>query len=471
MVITLDKHKKPLGVCTERRARILLTKKRACVHKYFPFTIIVKDVDVREVKADAEYSIKIDPGSKYTGIAVVRTSDNTVVLYMQIEHRGEQVVKNLLTRNQARRNRRSRETPYRRPKWGNKTLAKGKKPGYETSRPDGWLPPSVKSIGDNIIIWAEKLRRLMNITQCSFEAVRFDTQLLDNPDIEGVQYQQGELFGYEVKEYLMQKYGHTCQYCGGKSDDPVLEWEHKIPRSKGGSNSVKNATLACHRCNQEKDARTPQEWLSAIKSKKRKTKLDEARIANIQKILENKSPLGSNRYCAWVNACRRYIERALFKIFGTVECSSGGRTKYNRTKLGLPKDHHYDALCVGSVPEEGYNDATNGYWLSAKAMGRGSRFRGKINECGIIVVKIPKGSKRRLGFQNGDIVAADQPKGKYAGHHVGRVMTRSSGSFDIRRTDGELVTVSYKACRILQHDDGYQYCYRHALKTPIPLGN
>ena len=75
MVITLDKHKKPLGVCTERRARILLTKKRACVHKYFPFTIIVKDVDVREVKADAEYSIKIDPGSKYTGIAVVRTSD------------------------------------------------------------------------------------------------------------------------------------------------------------------------------------------------------------------------------------------------------------------------------------------------------------------------------------------------------------------------------------------------------------
>ena len=234
---------------------------------------------------------------------------------------------------------------------------------------------------------------------------------------------------------------------------------------------MKNATLACHRCNQEKDARTPQEWLSAIKSKKRKTKLDEARIANIQKILENKSPLGSNRYCAWVNACRRYIERALFKIFGTVECSSGGRTKYNRTKLGLPKDHHYDALCVGSVPEEGYNDATNGYWLSAKAMGRGSRFRGKINECGIIVVKIPKGSKRRLGFQNGDIVAADQPKGKYAGHHVGRVMTRSSGSFDIRRTDGELVTVSYKACRILQHDDGYQYCYRHALKTPIPLGN
>lgn len=42
MVITLDKNKQPLGVCSERRARILLQKKRAYVRKYFPFTIVVK---------------------------------------------------------------------------------------------------------------------------------------------------------------------------------------------------------------------------------------------------------------------------------------------------------------------------------------------------------------------------------------------------------------------------------------------
>ena len=50
MVITIDKHKKPLGVCTERRARILLTKRRACVYRYYPFTIIVKDADVRSLE-------------------------------------------------------------------------------------------------------------------------------------------------------------------------------------------------------------------------------------------------------------------------------------------------------------------------------------------------------------------------------------------------------------------------------------
>ena len=58
-------------------------------------------------------------------------------------------------------------------------------------------------------------------------------------------------------------------------------------------------------------------------------------------------------------------------------------------QLGLPKDHHYDALCVGAVPEEGYHDLTNGHVLYAKAIGRGSRFRGKTNKCGVIIKKLP----------------------------------------------------------------------------------
>ena len=115
MVITLDKHKKPLGVCSERRARILLTKKRACIYRYYPFTIIVKDADINKMELRDEYRIKIDPGAKYTGIAVVRIKDNAVVFYQQIEHRGEMVKSNLDTRKMTRRNRRSRETRYRNP--------------------------------------------------------------------------------------------------------------------------------------------------------------------------------------------------------------------------------------------------------------------------------------------------------------------------------------------------------------------
>lgn len=171
-------------------------------------------------------------------------------------------------------------------------------------------------------------------------------------------------------------------------------------------------------------------------------------------------PFVSNRYCAWTNASRRHIEKTLFDIFGDVECASGGRTKYNRSRLGLPKDHHYDALCVGTVPEHGYKDLTNGYCLYAKAMGRGTRLRGQTNSCGVIVVKYKKAPRRVKGFQTGDIVVAEVPSGKYAGRHVGRVVARQSGKFDIRTITGDLINTNVKYCRVLQRNNGYRYQYK-----------
>lgn len=463
MVITLDKRKRPLGVCTEHRARTLMEKGRACVYRYYPFTIIIKDVDTRKMQPEGTFRIKIDPGAKHTGIAVVRNEDNAVVLFEQIEHRGEQIVSGLITRSVIRRNRRSRELRYRKPKWGNKQLAKGKKMQYNSPRPEGWLPPSERSIGDNVINHVNKLRRFLRITECSFEAVRFDTQLMDNPDISGTEYQQGTLAGYEIREYLLDKYGHTCQYCDGKSGDNVLEWEHIIPKSRGGSNSIKNATLACRMCNSDKDNMLLSEWIESINIKPKKNALDKARIQGIQNVETAKISGKSNRYCAWTNVLRKYIEKRLFTIFDEVECASGGRTKYNRRMLNLPKDHHYDALCVGSVPEKGYIDLTFGYVLYVKAIGRGTRFRGKINKCGIVTTKLGKRSKAVFGFMNGDIVLAEVPKGKYEGRYIGRVMTRASGSFDIRTTEGSLATVNHKYCRLLQKNDGYRYRYAAAM--------
>ena len=43
--------------------------------------------------------------------------------------------------------------------------------------------------------------------------VKFDLQKLENPEISGIEYQQGELFGYEVREYLLEKWGRKCTYC------------------------------------------------------------------------------------------------------------------------------------------------------------------------------------------------------------------------------------------------------------------
>ena len=76
MIIILDKHKKPLGFTTERRARKLMEARRACMYRKFPAVIIVKDVDSRDIEKLPSYRIKIDPGAKHTGIAIVCNETN-----------------------------------------------------------------------------------------------------------------------------------------------------------------------------------------------------------------------------------------------------------------------------------------------------------------------------------------------------------------------------------------------------------
>lgn len=455
MVITLDKRKRPLGHCTEKRARKLLEARRAVVYRYYPFTIIIKDIDVRKLDTAHDYRVGIDPGSKTTGIAV--TDDDKVILFTQIEHRGEQVVGNLKTRQFIRRNRRSRETWYRRCKF--KDVGK-----YETPRPEGWLPPSQRSIEGNVVTWVNKLIKLLGPCSVSLEGVKFDPQLMENPDISGKEYQQGTLYGYKMKAYLTEKYQHTCQYCGGESSDHRLEWEHMVPKSRGGSDTVKNATLACHECNQAKGDLAPEEWLASLKGKKKFSKLDSVRVACLEKVIAGKK-VGSNyRYAAWANAQRWQLWEDLKNLSGVTELewSTGGRTAYNRTRLGIPKDHHLDALCVGKhVPTGGFK-GLNQKILHVKATGRGTRFIGQCNKCGVITVKYDrtKRHKRVNGLQTGDIVRAEIPNGKYAGTHIGRIMIRASGSHDIRKADGTLVTGTKKSSySILQHMDGYAYKY------------
>ena len=451
MVIALDKRRKPLGFVTPKRARKLLEKKRAVVHKIYPFTIRIKDVDSRDFDTK-EYKLKIDPGSKHTGLSIV-DDNNNVYFLAELEHRGDVVKSNLETRHSARRNRRQRETRYRRCKWINHYLKKGSKYKAVSPRIEGWLPPSIESVENNIINFIKKYSKLINITKVSVENVKFDMQLLDNPDIQGVQYQQGELWGYEVKEYLLNKYGHNCQYCRGESKSAILEVEHMISKANGGTNSVKNLAIACQKCNQDKDSLNLDEWLKVLK--KSKKKLDKVRIECITKFLENK-PLVKKNYGAWVNSYRNRLINDIKKIpnIKEIELASGGKTKFNRLNLGLTKTHYYDSLCVGNVAE-GFKFKTPKV-LKVKACGRGSRFRGRTNSCGIITKNLPR-QKEFFGFQTGDLIKANVTKGKKMGVYLGRVAVRSSGYFNITTKDKVVQGIKYSDCTKIQRNDGYSY--------------
>lgn len=50
---------------------------------------------------------------------------------------------------------------------------------------------------------------------------------------------------------------HTCQYCGGKPPEVVLQLDHVYPVSLGGTNAIDNLLTACRDCNLGKGARDP----------------------------------------------------------------------------------------------------------------------------------------------------------------------------------------------------------------------
>ncbi len=424
-VFVLDHNKQPLMPCHPARARKLLKKGKAAVYRRYPFTIIM----THRLCGDLQpIEIKFDLGSRTTGIALVGHFDrgSEVIWAGNLNHRGYQIKKDLNSRRAIRRTRRNRKTRYRPARFLNRR------------RPTGWLPPSLRSRVLNVNNWMLKLSQLAPLTQIAVETVRFDTQKIQKPEISGVEYQQGELAGYELREYLLEKWGRECVYCGAKN--VPLEIEHIQARSKGGSDRVSNLTLACTPCNIDKGNKDIKEFL------KRKPK----RLKKIQTIAT-----ASLKDAAAINATRYATGNAL-KGFGLpIAFSSGGRTKFNRTSCGYPKDHWIDAACVGESGSDVFIPKMITP-LIITAKGRGSRQKCRMNQYGFPRTR-PKKHKRVKGFQTGDIVKAVVTKGKKIGTYIGRVVVRARGSFDIGIGKKKVSGISYKYCQLIQRVDGYEY--------------
>lgn len=418
-VFVIDKNKKPLMPCHPARARELLKKGKAAVFRRYPFTIILN----YEVEPDNQpIAFKVDPGSRTTGLALVADfkRGKQCIWAGELSHRGQTIANSLLSRRQLRSSRRSRKTRYRQPRFLNR------------KKPKGWLPPSLMSRVDNIFTWLTRLRKWSPISSLSMELVKFDTQKMQNPEISGTEYQQGALQGYEVREYLLEKWGRKCAYCG--VENVPLEIEHIIPKSRGGSNRVDNLALACRKCNVDKDNKTASEYgFPKIQEQAKKSLKDPTAV----------------------NATRWKLLEALKGTGLPLETGTGGQTKYNRCQQNYPKTHWLDATCVG---ESGKNvlASLNTQPLLIQAKGRQSRQMCSINKYGFPRTKA-KQNREVKGFQTGDIVKAVVTKGKKAGTYVGRVAVRKSGSFHIINAKQKVDGIGYRYCTHIHKSDGYSY--------------
>ncbi|MEV4378035.1 RNA-guided endonuclease IscB [Streptosporangium sp. NPDC049644] len=199
-VFVLDERGHPLDLCHPARARRLPAVGRAVVVRHPPFVIRLKDRSVADSTV-AGVQVGIDPGSKHTGLAIFtdRDGSRTGRYAIQFDHRGAAIRDKPASRAAYRRGRRSRNLRYRASRFSNRT------------KPKGWLAPSLRHRIETTMSQVARLTRWVPVIAVHVEKVSFDTHALSaGKPLEGVEYRQGTLAGYEVREYLLAKWGRTA---------------------------------------------------------------------------------------------------------------------------------------------------------------------------------------------------------------------------------------------------------------------
>jgi 5-methylcytosine-specific restriction endonuclease McrA len=316
-VFVQDKNGNPLDPTSPARARKLLDRVRAKIVQRNPF--IIKIIDRKKENSYIHnVTLGIDAGYKEVGFSAINEDEELISGVLELRNN---ISKKLEQKSNYRRNRRHRNTKYRQPRFNNR----------KNSKPKCWLAPSLRHKKDSHIKLVNKLKNLLPITKVIVEVAKFDQQKMQNPEINGIEYQQGTLQGYNVRNYLLEKFDYKCIYCGKKNIP--LEVEHIIPKSRGGSNRVDNLTISCHDCNQEKDNQTAEEF----------------GCPNVQK--QAKKTLKST---AFMNIVR-------WKIVNKLDCeyTFGHITKKKRIKQGLEKTHYNDAFIITGGNDQQRINPTN----------------------------------------------------------------------------------------------------------------
>lgn len=304
-VSVLNMRGKPLMPTTPQKARKLLKAGKAKVVSRKPFVI---QLSYPTGEAKQEIVLGIDAGYTHIGYSAITAKEELIAGDLALRNN----IKRLLEKRRAyRRTRRSKKW-HREARFNNRHKDKG------------WLAPSLEHKLQSHIQLIEILKRILPITKIIVEVASFDQQKMQNPEINSVEYQQGELQGYKIREYLLEKWDRKCAYC--KKKNVPLEIEHIIPKSRGGSNKVSNLTIACHKCNQKKGNKTAAEFGHPEIQKQAKQSL---------------------KATAFMNSIR-------WKLVNMLGCewTYGYITKYNRIKRRIAKSHANDAFVIAGGSDQ-----------------------------------------------------------------------------------------------------------------------
>lgn len=421
-VFQLNDDRQPLDMIRPKRARELQSNGKAAAFRQYPYTVI-RSQQI-ETPVTKEYILKIDPGSVWTGFAI--QCGDEIVFRLELKHRSLDIKSGLEKRAGFRRGRRSRNLRYR-------------KKRFDRYKPQDWLAPSLMHRVQTVETWIKRFMRYCPITCIEIEQVRFDMQKMEKPEISGTEYQQGTLTGYEVREYLLEKWNRKCTYCS--NENVPLQIEHIHPRAKGGSDRVSNLCLACEPCNQKKGTQDIRDFLSG------KPDLLTRILAQLKRPLNHAAAVNSTRYA---------IVKKAKDLCDTVKCWTGGRTKFNRTQQSLEKSHSIDAACVG---ESGASIKVRTHQpLIVTCKGHGNRQARRANASGFPAVQKAKDVFHHVSA--GDVVKVSIHKDRKqmkAGNYTARVKTPTKRGCEVLINGNRISFSTMKDVLFVHRSDGYGY--------------
>ena len=414
----LDRQGKPL-MPTTRLGKVyrLLKTKKAHIVSYEPFTIQLDyEPDTHIIQP---MTLGVDSGAIHSGYSVA--NEHREYYNSEVIARNN-ISKNILDKQMYRRNRRSRKTRYRKPRFNNRK-----------NKTKGWLPPSLEQKVAVQVNEINHIHRYFPIETIIVETAEFDIQKIKNPDISGIEYQQGTLQGYNIRNYLLEKHKRKCFYCGKTVSN--FEVEHMLPKSRGGSNRIDNLPLSCHDCNEKKGTLTAEEFIrQTLPAKKAATKL---------KQLPNEKRLF--KYMAHMNATRWALYDAINEKYPNVQMTYGYITKYNRIQAGLPKAHHIDAKCItgfATVPSMSQTVVKMKMRRHNRQLHRATFSKGHVRKA----ASLPTVT---FGFQLYDLVLFNNHRYYIKGR-------RSSGAFALVSVEGlKNEERRYRKLTLLAHTNAY----------------
>jgi N6-L-threonylcarbamoyladenine synthase len=395
LVYIINKHGRPLMPCSSGKAKKLLKAGKAKVVKREPFTLQL-------LYGSSGYTqpvvLGVDAGSKFIGLSA--TTEDKELFSSEVQLRTD-VTDLISTRRELRRNRRNRKTRYRQKRFNNRT--KAKKPG--------WIAPTIRNRIAAHLKVIENVHKILPITLVVVETASFDIQKIQNPDISGTEYQEGEQLGFwNIREYVLFRDNHTCQHCKGRSKDPILNVHH-IQSRKTGGNRPDNLLTLCETCHDQ---------------------------YHKGKITLEIPKSNGFKHQAFMGIMRNYLLRELKTKYQDVRNTFGYITKNTRIQNNLLKSHRTDAFCIaGNIRAERLP-----YYFLQKQMRKHNRQIHKTNPSKNGIRKLNQAPYIVEGFRLFDKVLYNNIKCFIFGR-------RKSGYFDLRTLSGEIVHRSAKCKELI----------------------